>query len=304
VVKKFMITGSNGILGSEFIKYFKENSIDFSILDYKDILDLAHEDLIKIISGVDILIHCAANTNVEWCEKNEDLCNLHNVVLTNKLSKICKVNSIKLIFISSTGVYGDHKAMPYSETDLLEPTTVHHLSKKLAENSVILISKNNLILRVGWLFGGEFKNKKNFVARRLEEMLSASLRKTTLYSDIEQKGCPSWTYDVVKGAIILIQKNKSGVFNVCNSGCASRFDYVYEISKIARGYGLDGVNIKGVGSAFFSRIANVSRNETANNSKLNIEALHTMPPWQESLRKYLSEMDIISELEKYEESII
>jgi len=278
-MKKIGLTGSSGILGKTFYniltsegffvkKIFRE-SLSFSDLDtFNDTLN-----------EFDIIIHAAANTDVEACEVNKEDCFRDNVLLTENISKICRSNNIKLIFISSTGIYGSKQQEPYSEFDEPNPTTVHHYSKYLAEKEVEKVL-NSLILRVGWLFGGDYDQKKNFVARRIDEAKNCQ---KPIKSNTQQFGCPTYCLDVAKQLLIFIQRDITGIFNCVNEGVASRYEFVQEIYNFLK----INVNLEQALTEEFSRLAKVSNNETAFNCKQNMIGMPKMRPWKESLHDYL-----------------
>lgn len=281
---KIALTGSSGLLGSSIQKYCLSKNINILALP-KTLYRNEHKtNLLKKTlnnSGIDILIHCAANTNVEHCEEFTNECYKDNYLLTKHLAEICEKLKIKLVFISSTGVYGKLKETPYIETDEVVPTTVHHRSKWLAEKA-ILKQKNidYLIIRTGWLFGGNWHSAKNFVANRIKEALEAT---TCIKSNATQFGCPTYTDDVSRFLIKLIKINANGVFNCVNEGQASRFDYVSKIIEIT---GIE-TDVIPVNESIFNRRAKVSKNEMAYNTKLEALLGESLPSWKSSLESYI-----------------
>ena len=161
------------MLGSAIADYLLKLKYSFDLLD-RSVISF-DDDLknISLLNDYDLIIHAAANTNAEECEKNPDDCFRDNTLLTEKLAYASSKAGCTFVFISSTGVYGKHEeSKPYTEHDIARPTTVHHKSKLLAESAVTKWCKSYLIIRTGWLFGGSPKNAKNFVARRIEEALN------------------------------------------------------------------------------------------------------------------------------------
>tara|TARA_S200000501_G_scaffold377113_1_gene434289 strand:+ start:1365 stop:2225 length:861 start_codon:yes stop_codon:yes gene_type:complete len=281
------ITGCSGMLGSSFANFFKSNKINYFPVDRKHYsINCDINYIVKYFKSkkTTLIIHCAANTDVEFCEKNPRQCFNDNVELTKNLLITCKKLDIKFVFISSTGVYGDYKKTPYNESDFTKPKTIYHQSKLLAENEIIDKLENYIIIRTGWLFGGNKNSKKNFVRNRLIE---AQDNKDIIKSNIEQYGNPTFTEDVVINTHSLIKYDHSGLYNCVNKGFASRYEYVNEILKN------DGRKnkIEPVRKSEFNRLANVSNNEMANNKNLNKIGLNKMPDWKKSLKKYMSNTD-------------
>lgn len=276
------LTGATGLLGSKLSKYIIQKE--------KNLIPISRDQIIWNNLGKnvdqfieyepDVLIHTAANTNVELCETDLNACYKDNLLLTEILVNVARILGIKFVFISSTGIYGNHKNEPYTEYDKVAPTTHHHMSKWLAEGAIKSQISNHLIIRTGWLFGGKPDNKKNFVARRIEE---ACLSEGRMQSDNTQIGNPTSVNDLSEQIIDLVFKDWAGTFNCVNSGTASRYEYVTEILRIAD---ID-VNVEPVDATVFARKANVSPNESALNYKLDILGNNLMPSWIPSLKSYI-----------------
>src|SRR5436190_1821637 len=118
---------------------------------------------------LDVLIHAAANTDLEAAENAPDPVWHDNVMLTQILLCAARDVPLKFVYLSSTGVYGQHKPTPYDEFDATLPTTLHHRSKLEAERLTQAQRPDHLILRTGWLFGAAPQQPRNFVLNRLRE---------------------------------------------------------------------------------------------------------------------------------------
>lgn len=238
---------------------------------------------IDILINFDVIIHAAANTDVEKCEKEPEICYRDNTLFTERLAIASNRANCKFIFISSTGIYGLGKnIIPYSEYDPVNPTTHHHRSKWLAEQSVKNYCKNFLILRTGWIFGGLPNNSKNFVTNRITESLYAKEKK--IFSNNQQFGTPTFSYDFANILFNMIKNDEVGTFNIVNEGFASRFDYVSKIIDLAK---ID-VEVIPSSAVTFNRFANVSNNEMAVSIKLMELGYPKLPSWEKSLEQYIS----------------
>ena len=278
---KVLITGANGLLGTSIIQTFSNVGITCVALDRSQINWASPAQNVSLLQGYDFLLHTAANTNVEQCEEKPEACYRDNVLLTELLARACYTSSVSMVFISSTGIYGSHRVEPYHEYDTVQPTTHHHRAKWLAEGEVLKWLPDALIIRTGWLFGGEAEISKNFVARRIEEGLSV---KQQMYSNQEQIGNPTFSNDVAERVLALMQNQQTGIFNCVNSGCASRFDYVKAIIEEAN-VGIDVLPSK---SGSFNRKAKVSNNEAAQNLKMDLLGYPEMRSWQVALAGYIN----------------
>jgi dTDP-4-dehydrorhamnose reductase len=282
---KILLTGSHGMLGSALKAAAHERAWDCQGMERPDVLTATVTMLAARLSGNDLLIHAAANTNVEQCELDPHKCYADNYLLTDLLAQAAAAAGVKMVFISSTGVYGQLKSGPYREYDAASPTTHHHRSKLLAEEVVLRASPLNLVARTGWLFGGPRANPKNFVARRIEEAQAALARGEAIQSNSEQQGVPCFAGDVAGRILDLANASVCGLFNCVNLGAASRFEYVSAIVALSGG----AVEVKATAAGSFGRKANVSNNETAENWKMDSLGWAPMPAWQESLARYISE---------------
>jgi dTDP-4-dehydrorhamnose reductase len=277
--KKILITGASGMLGSALIDHL-DNQDTMGFDSEFDITDLNIVSRKLDILKPDIIIHTAAYTDVEACEVNRDKAYKINAIGTQNLVNYCINKDVLFIYISSTGIYGAAKNTAYTEYDKTNPTTIHHKSKYEGELVVQNHLNKYLILRTGWLYGGERTHNKNFVYKRY---LEAS-NNDAIYSDNTQTGNPTYVVNFVKQIEILIENNQYGIFNCVNEAVnISRYDYVKKIVEL-----LDvKCNVNIAPNGMFARIAPVSHNESAVNYKLNMLGLNIMGNWEESLEKYI-----------------
>jgi dTDP-4-dehydrorhamnose reductase len=275
---KIAITGGNGLLGSTLLKCAPIYDFDIVQLS-RDFVNLQTQ-LVELSKFL-VDINCAANTNVEYCEEFPAECYRDNLLLTELITNACRISKVKLVFISSTGLYGDYKEEPYFEYDEVKPTTTHHRSKWLAEKSIRAILGDHLIIRTGWLFGGDWEMTKNFVANRIKEAIKSN---GVISSDISQVGCPTYVVDLTKMIFSLLSSKWLGTFNCVNSGKATRYEYVSKIIELSD----YNIQVQPVDGQAFSRLAKVSKNESAVNTKLLELGFGDMPRWEDSLSHYIS----------------
>lgn len=279
---RILITGASGALGSAIFNHFETQGESIERFNRCTFSWQDHRTNIDKLNGIDCIIHAAANTNVEICELEPELCYRDNTLLTERLAFAASQAKCKFVYISSTGIYGMAKtADPYTEYDEVNPTTHHHCAKWLGEKAVNQYINNALILRAGWLFGGRPDHPKNFVARRIEEALNSPSQQ--IQSNTQQKGVPTFVDDFAMKLYELIKNGEVGTFNLVNQGLASRFDYVKKIIEFA------GLNVKVLPttSAVFNRKAQVSGNEAAVSMKLHQIGYSLLPNWQDSLEHYI-----------------
>ena len=206
--------------------------------------------------------------------------------LTKQIAKITVHLKIKMVFISSTGIYGNNSFALNglnSESDYAYPLNVYHTTKFQAESVVDSLCDNYLTLRVGWLFGSGTLLGKDFVLARVQEMAVLS-KNDKYYSNTEQFGNPTSSEFVAEKIFDLLVGNATGVINCVNDGAVSRYDFVSSIKDAC------GFNFKLIPkpNSFFSRKALMPLNETGNTAKL---ASYSKPlHWDNYLFQYCDKL--------------
>lgn len=272
-----LVTGAHGQFGQALQQQHRDWNIiplsraDISVGNIKSLRQMIKD------SQAEILIHAAANTQLEQAESDPDNCFRDNVVLTQILVDAVRTLPIKSIYLSSTGVYGNYQTTAYTEFDETKPTTIHHRSKLLAEQVFRQHCPNHLICRTGWLFGSAANNPRNFVANRLRE----AKNNTHLQCNNRQHGNPTYLPDLIDMLTQLIEKDLTGCFNIVNEETISRAGFVRAI--------LESVNsaCQVIPVDHFERISPVSDNESARNYKLKLMGL-SMNSWRDGLAEYLT----------------
>jgi len=279
---KILLTGANGLLGSALcaISSMRGHTCIALHRDNDDWLR-SYADIVTQV-GADVVIHAAADTDVERCEALPEICYRDNFLLSQHTALLAASTNKKFVFISSTGVYGGGKDTPYAEYDDVNPTTHYHKSKVLAEQSIQRILPRSLVVRAGWLFGEGGSGSKNFVAKRIEEAKNSS--SGVISANKEQFGNPSYNIDVATRIIELIELGLFGIFNCINAGQASRFEYVKKIIELTK----MPVSVVESSAQSFNRIAKVSNNEAATDWRSRMMGLASLPDWRDSLARHIS----------------
>ena len=279
---KAFLTGASGILGTDIKAQLEKNNWEVWGFNSNeiDITDINNVRKKVVDFKPDHIIHSAAMTNVDLCEEDRKAAILTNVIGTHNMSLTANSADIPIVYISSCGVYGNSKATPYNELDFTNPVNYHHYTKLEGEKRIKEHNSRYLIIRPGWLFGGTQSHKKNFVEARRKEAQSNPVIK----SAADKFGSPTYTLDLARQIIALIQAEIYGTFNAVNEGRASRFKYVSEIvSAFKMNNSLEPVN-----SNAFPRKANMPDNEVLENMFLTLRGLNQMRNWKEALHEYIS----------------
>lgn len=278
---KVLVTGAGGMLGSNLLSRLSFEHIQGFTSAQLDVSDYHEVNAVLSVEQPNIIIHTAAFTNVEACEDEKEKAYKINAIATQNIVNYCIDKDVLLIYISSTGVYGTQKSdQTYNEFDLPAPTTVHHQSKLEGEKIVTNHLNKYLIVRTGWLFGGDITHQKNFVYKRYLEARD----QTSIKSDSSQIGNPTSIKNLVCQIEVLIKERQYGLFNcVDKAEGITRYDYVKKIIEL---FELP-CKVEKVSAASFQRKAPVSPNESAVNYKLALLGLNVMSSWDESLAEYI-----------------
>lgn len=288
---KTIVTGAAGMLGSDLCPLLLKNNFDIYPTDlYSDnknneVLDVGKRDqVIDYVKKInpDMIIHLAAETDVDKCEKMPDRAFSVNTIGTENIALACKELDIPMVFISTGAVFDGKKNGPYIETDIPHPVNVYGKTKLEAENVVKKILSKYFIFRAGWMIGGGGKDKK-FVGK----IINILKEKKQLSVVIDKKGCPTFTDDMSFNMLQVIKTDNYGLFHMVNKGATTRFDIAL---KIVEYLDRKDVTVKPVTSESFPLLARRPDSEALKNRNLERLGLNFMPKWEDSLKRYIAKL--------------
>jgi len=286
-MKRILIIGSEGMLGSALLSSFKGPDIEVIGTDIraeKNPLDITKPDsTIDFIKQVrpDVVIHVAAYTDVDGCELNLNDAYLINSEGTKNIANACKQIGAFLIYISTDFVFDGNKAMPYIEDDVPSPISIYGRSKLQGEQRVRQLLERYLIIRTSWLFGESGKNFVDTIIKKAES--GEPLRVVD-----DQRGSPTYAKDLADAivAILLTAHDvKLTTLHITNSGSCTWYDFAKEI---IRGKGMKGVNVEPVSSDQIKRPAKRPKMSILDNTRFIKASGGSLPSWQDALARYLS----------------
>ena len=237
-MKRILVTGANGQLGNE-MRIIAKNSSDIYLFTdinqvegvettFLDITDLEAVQQCVVDNNIDVIVNCAAYTNVDAAETNEDLAEKLNAEAPKNLAKAIKEVGGLLIQISTDYVFGKESYnVPCREEQQGTPTGVYGVSKLHGEQNIIEIGGNYVIIRTAWLYS-EFG--KNFC----KTMMNLTSTKSQLNVVFDQVGTPTYAYDLAKAIVVIIDKfdgTQTGVYHYSNEGVCSWFDFTKMIAE-------------------------------------------------------------------------
>ncbi len=275
---KALVTGVKGQLGYDVVNELEKRGIEAVGVDIQemDITDGASVSRIISQEMPDAVIHCAAYTAVDAAEENEELCRRVNAEGTRNIAKICKELDIKMIYISTDYVFSGRGERFWEPEDEREPQSVYGQTKYEGELAVQALLERYFIVRIAWVFG---VNGKNFI----KTMLKLSENHDTITVVNDQFGSPTYTYDLARLLVDMVQTEKYGIYHATNEGICSWYEFACAIFKEA---GIP-MTVKPVSTAEYGAKANRPANSRMSKDKLEESGFERLPTWQDALKRYL-----------------
>lgn len=220
---KVLVIGSGGMLGSCFMESEFEG-IHFTGVDYPQIDITSYESSSGVIKKVapQIVINCAAYTNVDGCETEIEIARNVNVKGPQNIAKVCSKLKVKLIHISTDYVFDGTASEPYEVDHQANPQSVYGQTKRDGELAVINNCEDYIIARTSWLYG---EHGNNFI----ETIINASRTRDELKVVDDQKGSPTYVKDLVEAIISLCKKDERGIYHITNEGICTWYGFTCEI---------------------------------------------------------------------------
>ena len=258
--KKMLITGASGFLGSHVAQYYKDK---YEVLtpSHSEI-DIADESSVMTYfkdNRPDVVVHCAAISDVGRCEREPEFSWSINVVGTENVVKAAKEVSAKCVCCSSDQVYfGSVKTEAHQEEYKIEPENVYGKEKAYAERSCLAIDESSVHLRLSWMYDAEDKKRMDFI-----KQIRACLyeKKETFFSAKDKRGITD-VWEVVRN-IELALGLPGGIYNFGSPNDKSTYEMVLDICKSL-----------GVDSSYVHEMENANfRNLTMAQEKLNRQGI-------------------------------
>jgi len=290
---KIVITGISGMLGVDLYQTLREKYkvVGFDIKEFPSTSfsppPVQRGDITRINEvkrafhelTPDLVVHTAAYTDVDGCEKNPDKAYKVNALGTQNVCLASQDLNIPVMYISTDFVFDGSKDSPYLEFDQPHPISIYGRSKLAGEDYVKSLLSKYFIVRTSWLYG---HYGRNFV----KTILQLANQKKELRVVNDQIGSPTYTRDLSGKIKELLLTKLYGVYHITNSGSCSWYEFAREILKLA---GIKGVKPKPIISEELDRPAPRPRFSVLENYCLRLTLGNSMRDWQEALRDYMLE---------------
>ena len=259
-------------------------------------LDITNAEAVnKVIAEVkpDVIVHCAAWTAVDLAEDEDKIDKVRQVNAngTENITKVCAELDLKMIYISTDYVFDGQGTRPWEPDDERHPLNVYGQTKYEGELAVEKYLTKYYIVRIAWVFG---VNGKNFI----KTMLNVGKTHDTLTVVNDQIGTPTYTFDLARLLVDMLETEKYGYYHATNEGgYISWYDFTKEIFRQAvelghTEYSEDRLTVKPVTTAEYG-VSKAARpfNSRLDKSKLVENGFTPLPTWQDALNRYLREIE-------------
>jgi dTDP-4-dehydrorhamnose reductase len=275
-----LVTGARGMLGTDLVCVLEERGDEVFATDVEE-LDITHSGYLnKMIGDIcpDVIINCAAYTNVDKAEDEPETAFSLNSLGVQNLALVCRDLDIDFCHISTDYVFDGTKEGPYMPDDSTHPINTYGRSKLAGEKNIQEIMEKFFIIRTSWLYG---KYGKNFVYT----VLDLAKKQDELKVVDDQWGSPTWTVTLARAMTAIIETKKYGIYHVTDdaAGGISWYEFARKIVEIE---GLD-VKVMPIKSDEFSQKAKRPQNSVLDLSRTKTEWGEYLPHWETSLRNFL-----------------
>jgi len=277
---KILITGANGQLGRELTKQYQNKDVELLLTDVAD-LDITNLDMVYNYfkkNKPDVVINCAAHTQVDKCETDIDNAFKINAIGPRNLAQAAFSVGAEIVQISTDYVFNGLGNVQIKEFDETSPETVYGDTKLIGEKLVKELNPKHYIVRTAWLYG----DGNNFV----KTMIDLSKNNKTLKVVSDQIGSPTSTVDLSNVIIKLVEDKNYGIYHCTCKGECSWYDFAKKIFNLLH---ID-IEVLPCTTEEFPRPAKRPKYSVLRNYMLECTTGDITRPWEEALAEYLKEI--------------
>lgn len=287
-MKKILITGGNGQLGSELRVLSKVyTQFEWVFTDYEelDLCDLENLEIALNTINPKIIINCAAHTAVDKAETETELSDVLNHRSVAVLAKWSHANNCRMIHVSTDYVFDGTASTALTETALPNPINVYGVTKLAGEQICLQNNPNAIIIRTSWVYSSFGNNFVKTMSRLMQERDSLNVVN-------DQIGSPTYAADLARAIMtILIHKNwEAGIYNFSNEGEISWYEFALAIQEIG---GFD-CTISGIPSSAYPTPAKRPQYSLLDKTKIKTTFGVEVPDYKESLKTCMKLLEVRS----------
>jgi dTDP-4-dehydrorhamnose reductase len=280
---RILVTGARGMLGIDLVCVLEEKGHELFATDVEE-LDITQLDFLsKMIGDIypDVVINCAAYSNVDKAEEEGEIAFLVNGHGVRNLAHVCGELNIDLCHISTDYVFDGTNDEPYCPDDSPHPINTYGKSKLAGEKNIQEILNEYYIIRTSWLYG---KNGNNFVYK----VIDSAKKQKELHVVEDQLGSPTWTVSLSHAISRIVGTKKYGIYHVTDKteGGISWYRFAQEIVELS-GYDPKVIPVK---TGDFPVVAERPKYSVLDLSEAEKVLNENVPFWKDSLKKFLSDL--------------
>lgn len=288
---RVLVTGANGMLGIDLCALLEAAGHEVVRTDIKaregaavppwerlDITDLRAVTEMLLRLQPDAVIHAAACTDVDGCERDPDFSYKMNALGTWNLAAICGAHHITLVYISTDFVFDGMKQEPYTEFDTVHPLSHYGASKLAGERFVAQLCRKQFIVRTSWLFGIHGKSFPGV-------MIDLAKTRPELKVVVDQIGSPTYTVHLAHKLIELLGSPLYGLYHVTNSGHCSWYDLAVKTLELA---GLTQTRMIPIPADQWPSPTRRPAYSVLRHYALELQGKDDLPPWQQAVAEYVA----------------
>ncbi len=272
------VTGAAGMLGQDVVRTAPSWATVVPLTRAEGDLSVSAEARACLLRAApEVIVHCAAFTNVDEATRDPEKAWRSNVVATRNVAAVARELRARLLYISTDYVFDGARSRPYTESAAPAPLNPYGASKLAGERAATAVP-GPLIVRTQWLYG---PGGRNFVWAILE----AARAGKPLRVVEDEWGCPTYTPDLAEGLWRLLETTATGIVHLTNTGACSRLELAAAALAAA---GLSGVELTGIRAEEWPSPTRRPRHAVLAGERLRALGLKPLRPWREALADYVT----------------
>ena len=279
---KVLVTGVKGQLGYDVVRELQSRGHEAIGVDIEE-MDITDETAVSRVmeeTAPEAVIHCSAFTAVDRAEEEQELCYKVNVEGTENIAKMCQKLGCKMLYLSTDYIFSGEGHRPWEPEDTPSPLNAYGQSKYQGEVALRQYVDKYFIVRISWVFG---INGNNFI----KTMLRLGKENGAVKVVDDQIGSPTYTFDLAKLLVDMIETEQYGAYHVTNEGICSWYEFAKEIFQEAN---MKEVTVIPVSSEEFPVKAKRPKNSRMSKEKLVQNGFSLLPSWQDAVKRYIKEL--------------
>lgn len=282
---RVLITGAAGMLGTDLQKMLRSEH-DLIPTDvtgdvrFLDVTDTERVIETTLDARPDVVIHAAAHTDVDGCERDPHMAYRVNALGTWNVAAACVRAASALVYISTDFVFDGEKGEPYTEYDMPRPISHYGASKLAGEKHVASLCPRHFIVRTAWLYG---EHGKNFPLA----ILNSAKSKKELRVVADQVSSPTFTMDLAGALLGLIGSPLYGIYHVTNKGSCSWYEFAKQTLALA---GIKDIEIKPIKAEDWPSPTRRPKYSVLRHYALELQGRDDLRPWEDALADFMSRL--------------